>query len=108
LKILVFCRPKTFKTFKTLKNGVLRARATSRDIVWGPFRRRFLILKSKRGEKCYRRADGFAAPDGQRAVAHKALGQRFALPTTPQAPYSSKKVFDWILKRILPEHGMIW
>jgi hypothetical protein len=67
--------------------------------VWGPFRRRFLILKSKRGEKRYRSnernrwADGFAASDGQRTVAHKTLGQRCALPTTPQAPHSSKKDF---------------
>jgi hypothetical protein len=66
-----------------------------------------LFYKSRRGEKRYRWADGFAAPAGQRTVAHKALGQRCALPTTPQAPHSSKKGFDWILKRILPEYGMI-
>jgi hypothetical protein len=74
----------------------------------GPFRRRFLMLKSKRGAKRYRRADGFAAPDGQRTVAHKALGQRQALSTTPQAPTATKGDFDWILKRLLLERGMIW
>ena len=100
--MLAFCRPKTLKTFKIIKQRFTRERA--RDA----FRRRFLILKSRRGEKRYRQADGFAASDGQRTVAHKALGQRFALPTTPQAPTAEKGFFDWILERLLLERGMIW
>jgi hypothetical protein len=92
LKRLAFRPPETLKTFKILKTA-FNARVRE-----GCFRRRFLMLKSKRGEKRYRRADGFATPCGQRAVAHKALGQRFALPTTPQAPHRSKRIFDGILR----------
>jgi hypothetical protein len=87
--------PKTLKTFKIIKQRFTRTRE-------GRFSPPLFLYKSRRGEKRYRWADGFAAPAGQRAVAHKALGQRCALSTTPQAPHSSKRVFDWILKGCFP------
>jgi hypothetical protein len=86
LKILEFLAPKTFKTFKTFKNGVLRARE-------GRFRRRFLILKSRRGQKRYRCADGFAAPAGQRAVAHKAAWTMLRVAHNSTSPPQQQKGF---------------